>query len=162
MASRSMILTTLCLGAALVLGPALSGSGGTAAEARKRAKRVTSYVVLAETIARVSVQVGGMVERQPYDKALATYARELGRLHAKLYAKLTPPQGAEKLHKEFQEAISEFATASDAHAAGDYRTAHKYRQKAVRQFAKALLEVLKLKKNGTIPGYAPASSPKKK
>ena len=162
MVGRSIRLTAAFLGAALVLGPALPGYGGTAAEARKKAKRVTSYVVLAETIARVSGQVGGMVERHPYEKALATYARELGRLHAKLYAKLTPPEGAEKLHSEFQEAINEFATASDAHAAGDYRTAHKYRQKALRQFAKSLLEVLKLKKSGTIPGYAPASSPKKK
>jgi hypothetical protein len=162
MASRSTVLAMVCLGGALVLAPVLPSHGGTAAEARKKAKRVTSYVVLAETIARVSVQVGGMVERNPYDKALATYARELARLHAKLYAKLTPPPGAEDLHKEVQEAINDFAAASDAHAAGNYRAAHKRRQKAVRQFAKSLLEVLKLKKDGTIPGYAPASGPRRR
>ncbi|MBL7224468.1 MAG: hypothetical protein ISS72_11515 [Candidatus Brocadiae bacterium] len=130
-------------------------------EARKKAKRVTSYITFCETVGRVGIQVGGMVEHNPYDKALITYAREIGRLHVRLYSKLTPPEGAETIHKHFKEAITEFAKAAEAHSSADYATGHKHRKQAIADFLKAIAEINKLRRKGTIPGYQPAGGGKK-
>jgi hypothetical protein len=128
------------------------GLGGSAADARKKqAKRVTSYVLLAETIARVGIQVGGMLDQHPYDRVLCRYARELGRLHARLFSELTAPPGAESLHRKFTEAIKGFAAAAEAYCAADYPTAAKHRQKCIREFNKSLIELIKMKQRGTIP-----------
>ena len=130
-------------------------------ETRKKAKRVSSYIAFCETVGRVGIQVGGMAEHHPYDKAVVTYAREISRLHARLFEKLTPPEGAETLHKRFKEAVTEFAKAAEAHYQADYSAAHKHRQKAVRDFIRALAEIGKLRRKGTIPGYAPAGGGRK-
>ena len=125
--------------------------GGAADDARKKAQRVSSYVLVAETITRVGLQVGRMLETHPYDKALSRYARELGRLHAKLYAGLTPPPGADDLHRHFREAVAGFAKSAEAHCAADYAAARGHREKCLRDFTRALAEVVKLRREGTIP-----------
>lgn len=124
---------------------------GASEDPKKKAERVSSYVVLADTITRIGLQVGGMLEKHPYDKALCQYAKELGALHAKAVLRLTPPEGAEDLHAAFKEAVLAFAQAADAHASGDYATGRRYREKCVKEFNKAILEVVKLRKEGVIP-----------
>ena len=156
------IRPTSALGALLIAAVAFGGASSTRDEdpdaVRKKAQRVSSYITFCETIARVGIQVGGMVEHHPYDKALITYARELSRLHGRLYSKLTPPQGAETLHKHFKAAVEGSAKAADAHYKADYAAGHKYRKEAVGDFLKALVEINKLKRKGAIPGYVPAGS----
>ncbi len=125
--------------------------GGAADDPKKKAERVSSYVTLAETITRVGLQVGAMLEKHPYDRALCQYAKELGALHARAVARLTPPEGAEDLHAKFKDAVTEFAQAADGFASGDYSTARKHREACVRDFNRALLEVIKLRKDGVIP-----------
>lgn len=124
---------------------------GDADEAKKKAERITSYVNLAETISRVGIQVGAMLDKTPYDRALYQYAKELGALHAKAILKLTPPEGAENLHAKFKDAVTEFASMADALCSGDFPGARKHREACVRDFNRALLEVVKLRKEGAIP-----------
>jgi hypothetical protein len=145
------------LGVTLLLAIAATrvAQGSDADEARKKAQRVASYVCLAETVSRVGLQVGGMLALHPFDRALATYARELGRLHESFYAKLTPPEGAETLHKSFKEAVTGFAKSAEAHCATDYATARKWRDECLRDFTKALAEVAKLQQQGIVPTIAP-------
>jgi len=141
-----------CLVAALVVAAPSVGWGGSAADERKKqAQKVTSYVTLAETIARVGVQVGGMLEKNPYDRPLARYARELGRLHAKLLTSLTPPEGAEDLHSKFTEAVKNFAKSAEAHCNADYAAAQSHGEKCLRDFNKALVELIKMKQRGVLP-----------
>jgi hypothetical protein len=135
---------------ALAAGARLA-RGGEANEARKKAERVASYVCLAETVARVGLQVGGMLAQHPFDRALSTYARELGRLHESFYAKLAPPEGAEDLHRRFKEAVTSFTKAAEAHCAADYAAARKWRDENTRDFLKALVELAKLQKEGIVP-----------
>ena len=153
---------TCVLGVLLVAAAAMGGATSTRDEdpdaTRKQAQRVSSYIFFCETVARVGIQVGGMVETHPYDRALVTYSRELSRLHLRLYSKLTPPQGAEMLHKRFKAAIEGAAKAAEAHHKADYATAHKQRAEAAGDFLKALVEIHSLKKKGTIAGYVPAAS----
>jgi hypothetical protein len=139
---------------AAVLGLAAPGRGGTADEARKKAERATSYVLLAETVTRTSLQTAGMLDRQPFDKALAFYARGLGRLHVQLYEKLTPPEGTEGLHKQVQEAVDEFALMAEAHYSADYPTSRKHRENCVKEFLQALAELQKLKRQGVVPSIS--------
>ena len=159
MATRATVVLAVLAG--LAAGPWARAQDTDPDEARKNAQRVTSYITFCETVGRVGIQVGGMVEHSPYDKALITYARELGRLHVRLYDKLTPPEGAEALHKHFKAAITEFALAADAHYRADYAEGHKHRKEAVGEFLKVIVEINKLKKKGTIPGYQPAGGGKK-
>ncbi|MFW6161987.1 MAG: hypothetical protein ACODAJ_04410 [Planctomycetota bacterium] len=153
------------LAALLSAAVAFAGASSTREEGpdtlRKRAQAVSSYIVFCETVARVGLQVGGMVERNPYEKPLVVYARELTRLHVRLYSKLTPPPGAETLHQRFKAAVEGAARAAKAHAKADYATAQKHRKQALGDFLKAIAEINRLKKTGTIPGYVPASSGKK-
>jgi hypothetical protein len=153
----------LCVAATLAASLAALGAttDETPDETRKKAKRVSSYIAFCETVGRVGIQVGGMAEHHPYDKAVVTYVREISRLHARLFAKLTPPEGAETLHKRVKDAVTEFAKAAEAHYQADYSTAHKHRQKALHDFVRALAEIGKLRRNGTIPAYAPAGGGKK-
>ncbi len=124
---------------------------GAAEDPKKKAERVSSYVNLAETITRIGLQVGVMLEKHPYDRALCQYGKELGALHARAVARLTPPEGAEDLHAKFKEAVAEFALAADNYASGDYPAARKHRETCVRRFNESLLEVAKLRKEGIIP-----------
>ena len=159
MATRTASVLVFLSGCVLVLGGTGVARGGSAEGVRTKAKRVTSYVAFCETVGRVGIQVGGMVDRHPYDKALATYAREIGRLHVRLFDKLTPPEGAEALHKRFREAVAGFARSADAHYRTDYAEARKQRKDALAGFLKALGELAKLKRKGVIPGHVPAASP---
>ena len=120
-------------------------------EAQKRTKAVSSYVVLCETISRIGLQVGLMVQRHPFDRALARYARDLGQLHARFVTNLTPPPGAEDLHRKFSRAVVNFARSAKARYEGDYATARKFGDKCLADFREAVDEVLKLKKRGVIP-----------
>jgi len=139
------------MGAALTVAIPGGAQGATPADARKKAQRASSYVRLAETITRVSLQVAGMLSKHPYDRALCAYARELGWVHARLYAKLSPPQGTEKLHRRFKQAVARFSKAADAHSAADYPTARKNWEKCIAEFTKALGELVKMKRQGVIP-----------
>jgi hypothetical protein len=148
MTSRSAHVGVLCATLVLVCAQARAGEGE---DAKKRAQRITSYVVVTGAIARVGLQVNGMLGKHPYEQPLARYARELSRLHAKLFAGLTPPPGAEGLHKDFKRAVNGFAKAADAHCDGDYAAANKHRRACLRDFTRALAEVVKLKQQGDIP-----------
>jgi len=148
MSTRWIHLGVACAAVVLASTPARAGD---ADEAKKRAQRISSYVVLTGAIARVGLQVNGMLEKHPYEQPLARYARELSRLHAKLFAGLTPPPGAEGLHKDFKRAVAGFAKAADAHCDGDYAAANKHRRACLRDFTRALAEVVKLKQEGAIP-----------
>lgn len=90
-------------------------------------------------------------QQHPFDRALSTYARELGKLHENLYNRLTPPEGAEALYGKFKEAISSFTKAAEAHCAADYATARKRRDECIRDFLKSLAELAKLQKEGLVP-----------
>ena len=125
--------------------------GGEEEDPKKKAERVTSYVLLAETITRVGMEVGGMLDKHPYERPLCQYAKELGALHAKAILKHTPPKGAAGIHACFKEAVTSFALAADAQSDGDYPAARRHRERCVKQFAKTLLEVIKLRKEGVIP-----------
>jgi len=124
---------------------------GADKETQKRAKAVSSYVVLCETISRIGIQVGVMLQRHPYDKALARYARDLGQLHARFMTNLKPPPGAEDLHRKFTQAVANFARSARARYEGDYPTARSFGDKCMKNFAESIEEVLKLKKRGVIP-----------
>ncbi|MBM4033273.1 MAG: hypothetical protein FJ291_16030 [Planctomycetes bacterium] len=141
---------TLVIAPCLVLVAGLS-RGGAADEAKKKAERVSSYVTLAETITRIGLQVGVMLEKHPYDKALCQYAKELGALHARAILKLTPPEGAEGVHEAFKEAVTNFAFCTDAYASGDYPKARTHREKCVKEFNKTIVEIIKLRGSGAIP-----------
>ena len=154
MTVRLASFAATCAIATLALGATGTRNGDSPDDARTKAKRATSYVLLAEAIARVAIQVGGMTDREPYDKAIATYARSLGRLHAKFLAKLNPPEGAETLHKKVKEAGAEFARMAEAHYKADYATARKHREKCLKQFTQALLEVARMKRQGVIPSMS--------
>lgn len=147
---RRKALGVACLAAACVVSVS-SPCRGADGDTRKKAERVSAYVTLAETITRVGLQVGGMLERHPYDRPLMVYARDLGRLHAKAMVNLTPPEGAEDVHRHFKEAVACFALAADAHCSGDFPTARTHREKCAREFNRALIEVIKLRKEGAIP-----------
>ncbi|HPD16835.1 MAG TPA: hypothetical protein PLE19_17960 [Planctomycetota bacterium] len=147
MATRNAVWL-LVMGLLLSLGGARAGD---AEDAKKKAERISSYVNLAETISRVGIQVGAMLDKNPYDRALYQYAKELGALHAKAILKLTPPEGAEDLHSKFKEAVTEFALMADALCSGDFPAARKHREACGRDFGRALLEVVKLRKEGAIP-----------
>lgn len=150
MATRGTSFAAGFIGVVLALAAGVC-RGGAADDPRKKAERVSSYVNLAETITRIGLQVGVVLEKHPYDKALCQYAKELGALHARAVARLTPPEGAEDLHARFKDAVTEFAQAADGYSSGDYPTARKHRETCVRDFNRALLEVLKLKREGVIP-----------
>lgn len=136
--------------AAFVLAAGLC-RGGAADDPKKKAERVSSYVTLAETITRIGLQVGGMLEKHPYDRALCQYAKELGALHAKAILRLTPPEGAEDVHACFKEAVVSFAQATDAQAAGDYAAGRRHREKCIKEFNKTIFEIIQLRKSGVIP-----------
>jgi len=161
MANRPTFILAVLLAAVMVLSGAATAAEETPDELRKKARRVTSYITLCETIGRVAIQVGGMLGNNPYDKAVTIYARDLSRLHLQFFQKLTPPEGAEALHKRVKEAIEEFASAADAHYKADYAEGHKHRKNAIQQFLKAIAEIAKMRRKGTIPGYVPASSGRK-
>ena len=161
MTTRSTAFLAALLAAATALASASSTREPDPDAVRKKAQRVSSYIVFCETVARVGIQVGAMVEHHPHDKALVTYARELSRLHLRLYNKLSPPEGAETLHQRAKAAIEGAAVAADAHYKADYATARKQRKEAAGEFLKAIVEINKLKKSGAIPGYVPAGSGKK-
>jgi hypothetical protein len=148
---RTSLLAFLCLLAGTLLSAARAGYGGEDDEARKKAERVASYVCLAETVSRVGLQVGAMLDAHPQDRALTTYAQELARLHENLYAKLTPPEGAEVLHKKFRDALTNFSKAAEGYAAADYTSAAKYRGECIRDFNAALVQVIKMKQRGALP-----------
>lgn len=158
MANRPTSVLAALLAAATLLAGAATAAEETPDELRKKAKRVSSYITLCETLGRVTIQVGGMLENNPYDKAVSIYARDISRLHLQFFQKLTPPEGAEMLHKRVKEAIEEFARAADAHAKADYAEGHKRRQKAIQEFLKAIAEIGRMRRKGTIPGYVPASN----
>jgi hypothetical protein len=151
-------LSVLATGLGVALGLAALITRAAAAETRdeaiKKAQRATSYVLLAETVARTSIQAGGMLDRQPFDKAIAFYARGLGRLHVQLFEKLTPPEGTEGLHKQVKEAVDEFALCTEAHYNADYPTARKHRERCVKEFLQALGALAKLKHEGVIPSIS--------
>ena len=160
MATRPTIVLAVLFG--LAAGATAAGTQDIDPdEARKKAKRITSYITFCETVGRVGIQVGGMVEHNPYDKALITYAREIGRLHVRLYSKLTPPEGAENIHKHFKDAITEFAKAAECHYKADYAAGHKHRKQAMAEFLKTVAEIGKARRKGTIPGYQPAGGGRK-
>jgi len=142
---------TLCVCVALAAGVCRGGTPDEAKDAKKKAERVASYVTLVETITRVGIQVGAMLEKHPFDRALGIYTRDLGRLHAKALGNLTPPEGAESLHEKFKDAVLAFARMGEAFCAGDYPTARKQREDCVRDFNRALLEAIRLKKEGVVP-----------
>ncbi len=150
MRARQGLLVAVWLCLACVLAAGLCRAGA-ADDTKKKAERVSSYVNLAETITRIGLQVGVMLEKYPYDKALCQYAKELGALHAKAILKLNPPEGAEDLHAVFKEAVLAFAQAADAQSSGDYAAGRRYREKCVKEFNRTLLEVFKLRKEGVIP-----------
>jgi hypothetical protein len=118
---------------------------------RKDAAKVTSYVLLAETVARVSLQVGDMLRLHPQDRAVAAYAKEMGRLNATIYAKLKPPKGTEILHKRFGSSVENFGLMADAYAKADYKAAARHRIKCVEEFTKSLQELIRMKKRGIMP-----------
>jgi len=140
-----------CVWMGLVCTLAAVCRGGAADDPKKKAERVSSYVTLAETITRIGLQVGDMLDKHPYDKALCQYAKELGALHAKAVVRLTPPEGAEGVHDNFKEAVANFALCAEALAAGDYPKARMHREKCVKEFNRTLLEVFKLRQTGVIP-----------
>ena len=131
------------VGAALGLGRAVSA----AVEATARQPEASGKIMVTMIIGCAFIE------------ALAIYAREIGRLHARLFDKLTPPEGAEALHKRFKEAVVGFANSADAHYRTDYAEARKQRKDALGGFLKALGELAKLNRKGSIPGYVPAASP---
>ena len=161
MATRTAFGLVILTGGLLVCGGVRVARGGEASEVRKNAKRVTSYIALCETVSRVGIQVGGMLDHHPYDKAMATYAREIGRLHVRFFNKLTPPAGAEGVHKRFTQSVLGFALAADAHYRADYAEARKQRKEAIDAFLRALGELRRLVRKGVIPGYVPAASGRK-
>ncbi len=130
---------------------ALPVAADAAETSRKDAAKVTPYVLLCETITRVSLQVADMLRLHPQDRAVAAYAKEMGRLNAKIYAKLVPPKGAEILHKRFGSSVSSFGKMGEAYAAGDYSGAAKHRIKCREEFAKSLQELIRMKKRGIMP-----------
>jgi len=142
------------LAAALALASGVC-RGAEPADAKKKAQRVTSYVNVVETMARVGIQVGWMLERNPYDRALSQYATELGALHVRAMGKLTPPEGAEALHRRFKKAVTEFALTAAAFRSGDYPGARKHGEACRRAFNLSILEVQKLRKKGVIPSIRP-------
>ncbi|NQT52766.1 hypothetical protein HQ576_11970 [bacterium] len=146
--------SVLAIGVTLLLATGHAFSGSEADDALRKAKRATSYVMLAETVSRVSLQVGGMTDREPFDKALAWYARSLGRLHVQLYDKLTPPEGVESLHAKYKSAVAEFAQMAEAHYKADYPTARKHREKCVKEFIQAVGQLAKLKRDGVMPSVS--------
>lgn len=150
MNARRASVLGVCLGVLSVLLAGVCRAGATD-DPKKKAERVSSYVNLAETITRIGLQVGVMLEKHPYDKALCQYAKELGALHAKAVARITPPEGAEGVHESFKEAVANFALTADALCSGDYTASRRYREKCVKEFNKTLLEVFKLRKEGVIP-----------
>ena len=154
MSPRLASVAAICVSAALALGGTSSRNGDTPDEARRKAKRAASYVLLAESICRVSLQVGGMTDRHPFDRALAAYARGIGGLHAKFLAKLTPPEGAEALHKRVTKAVNDFARMADAHYNADYPTARRHRERCVRDFTLGLVELNRMKRRGIIPSMS--------
>jgi hypothetical protein len=160
MTVRSRSVLAVLLGLALARGAAFAAEESPE-EIRKKAKRVASYIALCETVGRVGIQVGGMLEHHPYEKAMSIYARDIARLHHQLFQKLPPPEGAEKLHKRMQDAIEAFARSADAHYKADYATSNKYRKEAMQEFLKAIAEVGRMRRDGTIPGYAPAGGGRK-
>jgi len=151
MGTRRSPLSAVCCCLVLALAVARGSHAGQQEDPKKKAQRVTSYVLLAEAITRVGIQVGAMLDQHPYDPALTRYARDLGRLHAKAIEKLTPPEGAEALHESFKAAVLDFSKAAEAYCAADYTTARRHRDACVRDFTKALAEVAKLKREGAIP-----------
>jgi len=148
MVTRGASVISSCLALALAAGACL---GGGTDDPKKKAERVSSYVNVAETITRIGLQVGVMLEKHPYDRALCQYAKELGALHAKAILRLTPPEGAEGVHESFKDAVANFALCTEAHSAGDFPTARRHREKCVKEFNKTLIEVIKLRQSGVIP-----------
>ena len=149
MVARFSSVGCVCLGLVFTLAAVCRGEATD--DAKKKAERISSYVTLAETITRIGLQVGVMLEKHPYDKALCQYAKELGALHAKAVVRLTPPEGAEGVHESFKEAVASFALCTEAHAAGDFPKARTCRDKCVKEFNKTLFEVAKLRRSGAIP-----------
>ncbi|MBM4038064.1 MAG: hypothetical protein FJ290_06075 [Planctomycetes bacterium] len=149
MATRVSTVGCVCMGLVCALAAVCRGEAPD--DAKKKAERVSSYVNLAETITRIGLQVGGMLAKHPYDKALCQYAKELGALHAKAITRLTPPEGAEGVHDNFKEAVANFALCAEAHSAGDFPKARMHREKCVKEFNRTLLEVIKLRQSGVIP-----------
>lgn len=145
--NRLLVAVTSVLFLALVVPSDAWGEEST----RKDAAKVTSYVLLAETVTRVSLQVGDMLRLHPQDRAVAAYAKELGRLNATIYAKLKPPKGAEILHKRFGSSVENFGLMADAYAKADYKTAAQHRIKCVEEFTKSLEELIRMKKRGIMP-----------
>jgi len=139
------------LSIALAVVLTLPVGAGAAEATRKEAAKVTSYVLLCETITRVSLQVADMLRLHPQDRAVAAYAKEMGRLNAKIYAKLTPPKGTEILHKRFGSSVANFAKMAEAYAGGDYEAAAKHRIKCREEFTKSLQELMRMKKRGIMP-----------
>ncbi len=124
---------------------------GAAETSRKDAAKVTSYVHLCETITRVSLQVADMLRLHPQDRAVAAYAKEMGRLNATIYAKLKPPAGTEILHKRFGSSVENFGKMANAYAAAKFDEAAKYRIKCREDFTKSLQELIRMKKRGIMP-----------
>jgi hypothetical protein len=160
MATRQTSILALLCGTALLASP-LAAAGESPDEIRKKAQRVNAYIALSETVGRVGIQVGGMLEHHPYEKALSIYARDIARLHHELFQKLTPPEGAEKLHKRMQDAVANFARAANAPYKADYAASNQYGKEAAGDFLQAIAEIGRLRRKGVIPGYAPAGGGRK-
>jgi hypothetical protein len=152
--SRRDAIVGAVVASVVLMGGAVPCGAASADAAREEAKAATSYVLLAETISRVSLQVGGMLDRHPFDRALAYYARGLGRLHVRMYEKLTPPEPARILHRRFKEAVAEFAQMAEAHYKADYKTSRKHRERCVKDFLQALGELNRMKKRGLVPSIS--------
>ena len=146
-----MVTRSGCVCMALVCALASVCRAEATDDAKKKAERISSYVTLAETITRIGLQVGVMLEKHPYDKALSQYAKELGALHAKAIVRLTPPEGAEGVHDNFKEVVANFALCTEAHATGDFPKARTHRDTCVKEFNRTLFEVAKLRRSGVIP-----------